>query len=108
MAFFFQTLANLKKKNKFLFKLSVGMDALQFNKEMLKKETVSDLKILAHKGCKIAAQKIFSTKFALLAGFFCYRCYYPHRSRDALSPIWGIFTLVVKTMVANERYLTYQ
>ena len=27
----------------------------------------------------------------LLAGFFWYRCYYPHRSRDALSPICGLF-----------------
>ena len=23
--------------------------------------------------------------------FFLYRCYYPHRSRDALSPVCGIF-----------------
>ena len=54
---------------------------------------VSDLNNLAHKGCKIATQKKvrFSTNFALLAGFFWYQCYYPHRSRDALSPVRGIF-----------------
>ena len=27
----------------------------------------------------------------LLAGIFWYWCYYPHHSRDALSPVWGIF-----------------
>ena len=34
----------------------------------------------------------FSTNFALLAGFFWYRCYYLHLSRDSLSPVCGIFT----------------
>ena len=54
---------------------------------------VSDLNTFSHKGCKIAAQKkfVFSANFALLAGFFWYRCYYQHRSRDALSPVCGIF-----------------
>ena len=33
----------------------------------------------------------FLANFALLAGFFWYRCYYPHRSRDSLSPVCGIF-----------------
>ena len=28
----------------------------------------------------------------LSAGFFLYRCYYPHRSRDALHPVCGIFS----------------
>ena len=51
------------------------------------KEVVSDLNTFAHKGCKIAAHKkvLFLTNFALLAGFFWYWCYFPHRSRDALS-----------------------
>ena len=54
---------------------------------------VSDLKTFAHKGCKIATQKkvCFSANFALLAGFYWYRCYYPHWSRDALSPVCGSF-----------------
>ena len=49
-------------------------------------------KTFAYKECKIAPQKslFFSAHFALLAGFFWYRCYYPHRSRDALSPVCGI------------------
>ena len=54
---------------------------------------VSDLKTFAHKGCKIAAQFffVFSANFDLLAGFFWYRCYYPHRSRELVSPVCGIF-----------------
>ena len=54
---------------------------------------VSDLKTFAHKGCKIAGQQkvSFLANFALLAGFFWYRCYYPHQSRDSLSPVCGIF-----------------
>ena len=49
-----------------------------------------------YKGCKIAAPTpkknlSFSVNFALIAGFFWYRCYYPHSSRDALSPVCGIF-----------------
>ena len=49
-------------------------------------------KTFAFKWCKITAQKgIFSANFALIAGFFWYRCYYPHRLRDALTPVCGIF-----------------
>ena len=33
----------------------------------------------------------FTENFALLAGLFWYRCYYPHRWRDALSPVCEIF-----------------
>ena len=36
-----------------------------------------------------------TTNFALLAGFFWYRCYYPHRSRDSLSLVCGIFFFYV-------------
>ena len=56
---------------------------------------VSDLKTFARKGCKIAAKKkfVFSANFAVLAGFFWYQCYYLHRSRDSLYPVWGIFFL---------------
>ena len=63
--------------------------------------SVSDLKTCAHKGCKIAAQKkkSFSANFALLVGFFWYWCYYPHRSRDALSPVCGIFLLFFDKVV---------
>ena len=32
---------------------------------------------------------MYLEKFALLAGFLWYRCYYPHWSRDSLSPICG-------------------
>ena len=58
------------------------------------KEAVSDLNTFAHKGCKIATlkQNRFLANFALLAGFL-YRGYYPHRSRDALSHVCGIFHL---------------
>ena len=37
---------------------------------------------------------LFSANFALLAGFFCYWCYYPHWSRDSLSPVCRIFLLI--------------
>ena len=47
-------------------------------------------KFFAYKECKINAQKkVFFSNFALLAGFFWYRCYYPHRLRNALSPVCG-------------------
>ena len=58
---------------------------------------VSDLKTFVYKGCKIATQKksLFLANFALLAGFLWYRCYYPHRSREALSPVCGIFSFIL-------------
>ena len=34
-----------------------------------------------------------------------YRCYYPHRSRDALSPVCGIF--VIKVLEMWEKQLIY-
>ena len=48
---------------------------------------------LTYKGYKIAAQFFFwgGANFPLIAGFFWYRCYYPHQSRDALSPVYRIF-----------------
>ena len=72
---------------------------LESLREKWLKEVVSDLKTFACKGYKIAAPKQFffffffllSANFALLAGFFWYQCYYSHRSRDALSPVCGIF-----------------
>ena len=49
-------------------------------------------KLLLKKGVKSQRnKKLFLANFALLAGFFWYRCYYSHRSRFALSPICGIF-----------------
>ena len=46
----------------------------------------------SQKGCKIAAQKsLIFNKFCLTSRNFLYWCYYPHRSRDALSPVSGIF-----------------
>ena len=33
--------------------------------------------------------------WSLLAGFFWYLCYYPQRLRDALSPVCGIFFLLI-------------
>ena len=46
-------------------------------------------KIFAHEGCEIAAPKkdFFPANFALLEGFFWYRCYYLHWLRDSLSPV---------------------
>ena len=42
--------------------------------------------------------------FALLAGLFWYRCYYPHRLRDALSPVcWIFFWKKVKTVLFCAR-----
>ena len=38
------------------------------------------------------------------------RCYYPHRSRDALSPVWGIFLKKDKkpdTLAINDSYNFY-
>ena len=51
------------------------------------------LKLLLIKGVKSRHTKkfIFLANCAFLAGFFWYWCYYPLRSRDALSPVWGIF-----------------
>ena len=49
-----------------------------------------------HKECKIAPQKkvCFRRVFSLLAGFFWYQCYYPHRLRDSLSPVCAIFKIL--------------
>ena len=43
---------------------------------------------------KLQHQKnsIFAANFALLVGFFWYWCYYPHRLKDALFPVRGIFS----------------
>ena len=59
---------------------------------------VSNLTTFAHERRKITTQKkiSFSVIFALLAGFFWYWCYYPHRVRDSLSPVCGIFKLTIK------------
>ena len=46
-------------------------------------------KTFAHRGCKVACVR---RNFAFLAGFFLYRCYSPHWSRESLSPVCGIFT----------------
>ena len=58
------------------------------------KKMVLDWKTVASKGFKIAAHKksFFSSSanFALQAGFFWCQCYYPHWSRDSLSPVCGI------------------
>ena len=56
----------------------------------------SGWKLLLIKGVKSPRKKklVFSANFALLAGFFWYWCYYPHRSRDALSPVCGIFLTI--------------
>ena len=44
------------------------------------------------KGSKIAAQKKLSFLLSLpWSTLLWHRCYYPHRSRDALSPVCGIF-----------------
>ena len=50
---------------------------------------VSDLKTFTSKGCKIAApeKKKFLDEFCLTSRIF----WYPHQSRDALSPVCGIF-----------------
>ena len=68
---------------------------------------VSDCKTFAHEGCTIAAQKklVFSANLALLAGFFWYRCYYLHRSRDALSPICGIFDTIFEACYESSVYV---
>ena len=43
------------------------------------------------KGAKLPRKKVFFlANFASLAGLFWYWCYYPHRSRDAKSPVWAI------------------
>ena len=59
------------------------------------------LNFLLIKGLKLPRQnKFFSDKFRLKysviirsikSRFVWYRCYYPHRSRDPLSPVYGIF-----------------
>ena len=46
---------------------------------------VSDFNTFAHKGCKIATQ--------FFSFFSWYLCYYPQRSRDALSPVCRIFCI---------------
>ena len=49
-------------------------------------------KLLLIKGVKSPRKKKFLVfgKFCLTSRIFFYRCYYPHRSRDALSPVCGI------------------
>ena len=50
------------------------------------------VRTFAHKGCKIAKQKkFFFYEVCLTSRVFWYWCYYPHRSRDALSPVCVIF-----------------
>ena len=78
---------------------------------------VSVLKTFAHKGCKITAHiKIcifsifgsqgYTTRISrLLAGFCWYWCYYPHRSRDALSPVSGIFFLKLVSVKAIMKHV---
>ena len=50
-------------------------------------------KVLLHKDKKenYCQKIIICENFALLTGFFLYRCYYPHCSRDALSLLCGFF-----------------
>ena len=52
-------------------------------------------KLLLVKGIKSPPQNsfifIFFCEFCLTSRIFWYRCYYLHRSRDALSPVCGIF-----------------
>ena len=48
----------------------------------------------ANKECKIAAQEEEKNwEFCHTSRVFWYWCYYPHRSRDALSPVCRIFCL---------------
>ena len=57
----------------------------------------SYITLLLIKGVKLPHKKSFFSLaiLALLEGFFWYLCYYPHRSRDALSPVFGIFVVYV-------------
>ena len=50
-------------------------------------------KLLLIKGVKSPHKNkcFFLANFDLLSGFFCYRCYYPHRLGDSLSPVCVIF-----------------
>ena len=65
--------------------------------------------LLLIKSVKSSQKKVkFSTNFALLAGFFWYRCYYPHWSRDALSPGCGIFYLCLHCWCSHYLLLIYQ
>ena len=59
-------------------------------------------KLLLIKGEKSPRKKkvSFLVNFALLAGFFWYRCYYPHRLRDSVSPVCGIFIKVLLGQVS--------
>ena len=78
---------------------------------------VSDLKTLAHIGCKIAAHFLcvfFLSNFALLAEFFWYCCYYPHWSRDSLSPVCGkfffispLFTFPIVLLFLHSRFFLF-
>ena len=61
-------------------------------------------KTLAYKGCNITEQKKkFICEFCLTSRIFWYRCYYPHWSRDAFSPICGIF-LFINLLRPNREY----
>ena len=56
------------------------------------------------KGAKSPRKKVsFSANFALLAGFYQYRCYNLHRSRDALSPVCVIFLLHPSQQLINSK-----
>ena len=51
-------------------------------------------------GLKLQRKKsLIFNKFCLTSRIFWYCCYYPHRSRDALSPVWNIFLLFSFFMV---------
>ena len=38
----------------------------------------------------------------LLARFVWYWCHYPHRSRDALSPVWIFFLCIIKKIILKK------
>ena len=52
-------------------------------------------KLMLIKGVILSCKKnMFFGEFCLTSRIFWYRCYYPHWSRDALSPVCGIFSLI--------------
>ena len=68
------------------------------------------MNIFVWKWSKIAAQKkVFFLLILPWSTLLWHRCYYSHRSRDALSPVFGIFSprnLFIQTFFFNEKLVS--
>ena len=53
--------------------------------------------------CSIIKAIIKSIIKSIKSRFLWYRCYYPHRSRDSVSPVCGIFSILLMLMIYSRQ-----